>query len=79
VRAYIEQGRQTPGATAYECGQLPQYDRLARGFFIRPVIFTGIDNTNPVAREEIFGPVTCVMPFDTVEEAIAMPTTVTSA
>jgi acyl-CoA reductase-like NAD-dependent aldehyde dehydrogenase len=72
VRAYIEQGRQTPGATAYECGQLPQDDRLAHGFFIRPTIFTGVDNTNPVAREEIFGPVTCVMPFDTVAEAIAI-------
>jgi acyl-CoA reductase-like NAD-dependent aldehyde dehydrogenase len=72
VRAYIEQGRQTFGATAYECGQLPQDERLAHGFFIRPVIFTGIDNTNPVAREEIFGPVTCVMPFDTVKEAIAI-------
>jgi acyl-CoA reductase-like NAD-dependent aldehyde dehydrogenase len=72
VRAYIEPGRQTPGATAYECGKLPQDDRLAHGFFIRPTIFTGIDDTNPVAREEIFGPVTCMMPFDTVAEAIAI-------
>ena len=72
VRAYIEQGRRTPGAIAYECGQLPQDDRLANGLFIRPVIFTGIDNSNPVAREEIFGPVTCVMPFDTAEEAVAI-------
>jgi hypothetical protein len=55
----IEQGRRTPGAIAYECGQLPQDDRLADGFFIRPIIFTGINNTNPVAREEIFGPATC--------------------
>lgn len=72
VQGYIEQGRQTPGATAHECGQLPPGDRLSQGFFVRPVIFTGIDNTNPVAREEIFGPVTCVIPFDGFEEAIAI-------
>jgi acyl-CoA reductase-like NAD-dependent aldehyde dehydrogenase len=72
VRGYIEQGRQTPGATAHEGGPVPQHEPFAHGFFISPVIFTGIDNTNPVAREEIFGPVACVIPFDTVEEAIAI-------
>lgn len=72
VRGYIEQGRAAPGATAHECARLPADGALARGFFVRPVIFTGIDNTHPVAREEIFGPVTCVMPFDTFDEAIAI-------
>lgn len=70
VRGYIEAGRTVPGATAHECGELPQGDGLAQGLFLRPVIFTGIDNNSPVAREEIFGPVTCVMPFDNFEEAI---------
>jgi acyl-CoA reductase-like NAD-dependent aldehyde dehydrogenase len=72
VLDYIEQGRGAAGATAHECGHLPPDGALAHGFFVRPVIFTGIDNTHPVAREEIFGPVTCVMPFDTFEEAIAI-------
>ena len=72
VLGYIEQGRRHPGAVAHQCGQLPRDERLAQGLFVRPVIFTGLDNTHPVAREEIFGPVTCVMPFDTPAEAIAI-------
>lgn len=72
VRAYIEQGRRTPGATAHECGQMSTDDRLSRGYFTRPVIFTGLDNSHPVAREEIFGPVTCVMPFDDLDDALEM-------
>lgn len=70
VCGYIEAGRATAGAAAHESGELPRDKRLSRGFFVRPVVFTGIDNSHPVAREEIFGPVTCVMPFDTLEEAI---------
>jgi acyl-CoA reductase-like NAD-dependent aldehyde dehydrogenase len=42
------------------------------GFFFEPTIFGGVDNSMRVAREEIFGPVMCVMPFDTEEEAIAI-------
>ena len=72
VASYVEAGRATPGATAHECGELPREGLLANGYFARPVIFTGIDNSHPVAREEIFGPVTCVMPFDTFEEAISI-------
>ena len=72
VRGYIEQGRAAAGATAHECGKLPTEGALAKGFFVRPVIFTGINNQHPVAREEVFGPVTCVMPFDTFEESIAI-------
>ncbi|TAK97953.1 MAG: aldehyde dehydrogenase family protein [Rhodospirillaceae bacterium] len=72
VRGYIEQGRRAKGAIAHDCARLPAEGRLAQGFFVRPVIFTGIDNTHPVAREEIFGPVTCVMPFDSFDEAIAI-------
>lgn len=72
IQGYIELGRSTNGATAYECGSLPDRGPLADGLFLRPVIFTGLDNQHPVAREEIFGPVTCVMPFDTFEEAIAI-------
>lgn len=72
VRSYVEQGRGTPGAIAYECCELPRDKPFVDGFFARPVIFAGIDNTHPVAREEIFGPVTCVIPFETVDEAIAI-------
>ncbi|MFF0717554.1 aldehyde dehydrogenase family protein [Micromonospora sp. NPDC003816] len=43
-----------------------------RGFFHEPVVLTGVGNDDPVARQEIFGPVAVVMPFDTDEEAVAL-------
>ena len=42
------------------------------GYFHQPTIFTGVDNGMTIAREEIFGPVMAVIPFDTEEEAIAI-------
>jgi acyl-CoA reductase-like NAD-dependent aldehyde dehydrogenase len=45
---------------------------LSEGFFIAPTVFTDVDNTSPLARDEIFGPVQTVMPFDTEEQALAL-------
>lgn len=44
---------------------------LDTGFYIRPTLFE-VDHAMGVNREEIFGPVLCIMPFDTEQEAIAM-------
>ena len=38
--------------------------------FIAPTVFADVDNSSPFARDEIFGPVVAVMPFDTDEEAV---------
>ena len=43
---------------------------LDRGFFLEPTIFYDVDNSARIAREEIFGPVACVIPFDDEEEAL---------
>ena len=43
-----------------------------RGFFVRPTVFADANNDMTIAREEIFGPVLTIMPFDTEEEAIAI-------
>ena len=43
---------------------------LDRGFFVEPTIFYDVDNADRIAREEIFGPVACVIPFDTEEDAL---------
>ena len=43
---------------------------LERGFFVEPTIFYDVDNAARIAREEIFGPVASVIPFDGEEEAI---------
>ena len=42
------------------------------GFFLRPAVLADVDNAWRVAQEEIFGPVACVIPFDTEEEAIRL-------
>ena len=45
---------------------------LERGWFVQPTVFTGVSNDMRIAREEIFGPVLCVIPYDDEEEAIAI-------
>ncbi|MEU3855163.1 aldehyde dehydrogenase family protein [Streptomyces sp. NPDC029554] len=44
---------------------------LEKGFFYRPTVFTGVKDDMTIAREEIFGPVLSIMPFDDMDEAIA--------
>lgn len=41
-----------------------------RGYYVRPTVFADVDNAMTVAKEEIFGPVLSIIPFDTEEEAI---------
>jgi len=42
------------------------------GYFIEPTIFYDVDNSARIAREEIFGPVACVIPFDDEEQALGI-------
>ena len=43
---------------------------LDRGYYVRPTVFANVRNDMTIAREEIFGPVLCVIPYDTEEDAI---------
>ncbi len=70
VRSYIKIGEQSAGVTTLRCSAMPSDGKLSRGLFVQPVIFTGVSNDNRVAREEIFGPVTCIIRFTDYEEAI---------
>ena len=45
---------------------------LASGFFVEPTVFSGVGNAMTIAREEIFGPVISVIPFDTIEDVLKM-------
>jgi aldehyde dehydrogenase (NAD+) len=45
---------------------------LDRGWFVQPTVFAGVNNDMRIAREEIFGPVLCVIPYDDEDEAIAI-------
>jgi acyl-CoA reductase-like NAD-dependent aldehyde dehydrogenase len=69
VLDYIEIGR-AEGATVACGGRAPE--GLEQGFYVEPTVLANVNNTMRVAREEIFGPVVCVIPYDSVEEAIAI-------
>ena len=45
---------------------------LDTGYYVRPTVFSGVSNDMTIAREEIFGPVLAIIPYDSEEEAIAM-------
>ena len=45
---------------------------LENGYFVQPSVFGGVTNEMRIAREEIFGPVLSILPFDDVDEAIAI-------
>jgi aldehyde dehydrogenase (NAD+) len=45
---------------------------MNRGYFVRPTVFANVNNGMTIAREEIFGPVLSIIPFDSEEEAIAI-------
>ncbi|MFB6932747.1 aldehyde dehydrogenase family protein [Streptomyces chartreusis] len=68
VESYVETGRKE-GAVVVAGGERPPYER---GFYVAPTLLADCTNDMRVAREEIFGPVVCVIPFDDEEEGIAL-------
>ncbi|PRP82257.1 aldehyde dehydrogenase family 2 member B7,mitochondrial [Planoprotostelium fungivorum] len=70
VKKYIELGKGLPGVQAHECSQLPTDSAMSSGFFVRPVIFTGITNDTILAQEEIFGPVCCILKWDDFDKVL---------
>jgi len=52
------------------CGGERPGGELEAGAFLTPAVFTDVDDSMRIAREEIFGPVICVMPFDDVDEVV---------
>jgi acyl-CoA reductase-like NAD-dependent aldehyde dehydrogenase len=69
VRDYIELGRDE-GAKLLLGGVEPP-PHLARGFYVMPTVFSEVTPAMRIAQEEIFGPVLCIMPYDSIDEAIA--------
>jgi aldehyde dehydrogenase (NAD+) len=45
-------------------------DRHETGYYVKPTIFAGVDNAMTIAREEIFGPVLCIMPYQDEDDAV---------
>ena len=54
------------------CGGAGRPEGLARGFYVRPTVFSEVRSGMRIAQEEIFGPVLCVIPYDTVDDAVAI-------
>ena len=71
VRDYIEIGK-GEGASIVVGGGAPDNPDLAEGAYLMPTVFDGVSNDMRIAREEIFGPVVSIIPFDTEEEALRL-------
>ena len=70
VRDYITKGVDE-GARLILGGVTPP-EGLEKGFYVAPTIFSDVTNDMTIAQEEIFGPVLCIIPYDTEEEAVAI-------
>ena len=67
VEGYIAAGRRQ-GGTVVTGGRRPRWAQA--GWFLEPTIFTGLNNSSTLAREEIFGPVLTVIPYDDPDDAV---------
>lgn len=53
-------------------GGIERPDGIERGYYVRPTIFSQVTNSMRIAREEMFGPVVSIIPFDSDDEAVAI-------
>ncbi len=71
VEEYIRSGIDE-GASLLLGGKRPETPPLNRGYFVMPTVFTNVAQNMKIAREEIFGPVACIMKFSSEDEVIAL-------
>ncbi|RJL31396.1 2-hydroxymuconic semialdehyde dehydrogenase [Bailinhaonella thermotolerans] len=72
VLSYYELAR-SEGATTLAGGGVPEFgDERDGGYFVEPTVFTGLPPAARLNREEVFGPVCHIAPFDTEEEAVRL-------
>jgi len=69
VQSYIEKGLEEATLLTGGAGMPDGFDK---GFFVKPTIFRDVNNQMAIAREEIFGPVLCMIAYDNLEEGIAI-------
>jgi acyl-CoA reductase-like NAD-dependent aldehyde dehydrogenase len=69
ILGFIESGRQE-GARLTLGGRRITDGEYARGFFVQPTVFEGVQREMKIFQEEIFGPVLCVLPFHGEEDAV---------
>jgi aldehyde dehydrogenase (NAD+) len=69
VEGYIAKGQEEGAKIAIGGGRPAGLDK---GWYVEPTVFTNVDNKMTIAQEEIFGPVVVVIPYDDVEDAVAI-------
>lgn len=52
------------------CGGVEKPEGMGKGFYVQPTIFSNVTNDMTIAKEEIFGPVFAIMPYETIDQAI---------
>ena len=67
VAGYVDRAVEA-GGQVLTGGRVPESQ--PKGFFYEPTIVTGVDNSAEIAQQELFGPVSVVLPYDSVDEAI---------
>jgi aldehyde dehydrogenase (NAD+) len=70
VGRYIEKGI-AEGAKLV-AGGTGRPEGLSKGYYVKPTVFSNVRNDMTIAREEIFGPVLCILPYESEEQAIAI-------
>jgi aldehyde dehydrogenase (NAD+) len=70
VQRLIQQGLDE-GATVVVGGP-GRPDGLGQGYYVKPTVFAGVTNDMTIAREEIFGPVLCMLGYDDIDQAIEL-------
>ena len=68
VEKYIAVGQEEGAKVAVGCNGRPS--GVEKGWYVKPTVFSGVDNSMRIAREEIFGPVLAVIPFDDTDDAV---------
>jgi aldehyde dehydrogenase (NAD+) len=66
IQAGIDEGAQLVA------GGLGRPDGLDTGYYVRPTVFAGVQNDMTIAREEIFGPVLCILGYDDLDDAVTI-------
>ncbi len=70
ILGYVHIGQKVDGAKLATGGNRLTKGDLGRGWFVEPTVFSDVKPGMRVAQEEIFGPVTSIIPFDTLDDAI---------
>ncbi|XP_052674330.1 2-aminomuconic semialdehyde dehydrogenase-like [Crassostrea angulata] len=70
VKGYVDIAEKEGATIACGKEELNLEDSIKNGYYMRPTVITDVKDDSRLMKEEIFGPVTCIVPFDTEEEVI---------